>query len=174
MSPSDHELIESCLRGEQSGWTQLVSRYQRLIYSVARALCPEREDCADVFQYVCMELYQSLPKLRNEKTLPAWLITVARRQSYSLIRAKKPHIPIGAYNNAASDGRIEAIEKEAEMEWAVAQLPERCQELLRLLYFDSNEPTYADIARRMGMPESSIGPTRARCLGKLKKLLSHE
>ena len=47
---SDRELIDACLWGEQRGWTQLVSKYERLIYSVARALCPRPEDCGDVFQ----------------------------------------------------------------------------------------------------------------------------
>ena len=53
-------------------------RYQRLIYSVARKLCPQPEDCADVFQRVCLDLYQNLKRLRNDRTLPAWLITVTR------------------------------------------------------------------------------------------------
>ena len=64
------------------------------------------------------------------------------------------------------------IAEEFEMELAVARLDERCQRLIRLLYFDSKEPSYAEIAADLGMLVGSIGPTRARCLDKLKKLVS--
>jgi DNA-directed RNA polymerase specialized sigma24 family protein len=52
----------------------------------------------------------------------------------------------------------------------VAELPERCENLIRLLYFDTTEPTYADVSQRLGIPVASIGPTRARCLEKLRKI----
>src|SRR5205814_10703682 len=92
MASSDRELIASCLQGEQLAWTELIARYQRLIYSVARGLCPQPEDCADVFQRVCMELYQSLGRIRNDQTLPAWLITVTKRCSYGVLRGKRTTI----------------------------------------------------------------------------------
>ena len=63
------------------------------------------------------------------------------------------------------------LEKEFEIERALQQLPERCEKLLRLLYFDIDEPSYSDIARELSMPVASVGPTRARCLEKLKRLL---
>ena len=63
------------------------------------------------------------------------------------------------------------LEKEFEVERALLQLPERCERLLRLLYFDIDEPSYNDIAGKLSMPVASIGPTRARCLEKMKRLL---
>ncbi|PYS28217.1 MAG: hypothetical protein DMG11_13470 [Acidobacteria bacterium] len=57
------------------------------------------------------------------------------------------------------------------LEQALGRLPDRCRRLIELLYFTAEEPTYAEIAEEMGMPVASIGPTRARCLEKLKKLL---
>jgi RNA polymerase sigma factor (sigma-70 family) len=168
---SDRELIESCLRGEQSGWTQLVSKYERLIYSVARALCSEQEDCADVFQRVCLALYQNLDRLRSDQIISAWLMTVTRRQAYAMIRAKKSYIPIEE-NVLVAQSNVDLIGKEFEIELAVGRLDERCQKLIRFLYFDSKGPSYAEIAAELAMPVASIGPTRARCLEKLKKLLS--
>jgi len=170
MNSPDHELIQACLRQEQDGWKELVNRYQRLIYSVARSLCPSPEDTADIFQHVCLELHRSLHQLRNEQTLPAWLITVTRRRAYAVLRGQRPQVPIEDVE-ATMDGRIEGIKREFEVESALDQLPERCEKLLRLLYFDIDEPSYADISRNMGMPVASIGPTRARCLEKLKKLI---
>jgi RNA polymerase sigma factor (sigma-70 family) len=168
---SDRDLIESCLRGEQTGWTQLLAKYERLIYSVARALCPDREDCSDVFQNVCLALYQNLERLRSDQIVSAWLITVTRRQAYMMIRAKKPYVQIEE-NELVAQAKVDLIVQEFEMELAVARLDERCQRLIRFLYFDSREPSYAEIAADLGMLVGSIGPTRARCLDKLKKLVS--
>jgi RNA polymerase sigma factor (sigma-70 family) len=169
--PSDRELIDACLRGEQNAWTQLISKYQRLIYSVARKLCPQPEDCADVFQRVCLDLYQSLKQLRNDRTLPAWLITVTKRKAYSVLRETREDISIEEYV-AASNPLVDAVEREFLLERAVADLPERCESLIRLLYFDASEPSYEEIAQRLEMPVASIGPTRARCLEKLRKLMA--
>ena len=168
---SDRDLIESCLRGEQTGWTQLLAKYERLIYSVARAFCPDREDSSDVFQNVCLALYQNLDRLRSDQIIAAWLMTVTRRQAYMMIRAKKPYIQIEE-SALVAETQVDLIAKEFEIELAVGQLDERCQKLIRSLYFDSKEPTYAEIAANLGMFVASIGPTRARCLDKLKKLVS--
>jgi RNA polymerase sigma factor (sigma-70 family) len=169
MDFSDRDLIESCLRGEQSAWAQLVSKYERLIYSVARSLCSEEEDCADVFQGVCLALYQNLERLRSDQIIPAWLTTVSRRQAYAVIRRRRPHVPI---DDNALTPKTNTIQEEFEIEIAVGQLDDRCRKLIRSLYFDSKEPSYAEIAAYLGMPVASVGPTRARCLDKLRKLLS--
>ena len=165
---SDRELIDACLRGEQRAWTQLVSKYERLIYSVARGLCPQPEDCGDVFQQVCLALYRNLRKLRSDRTIPAWLITVTRHEAYALIRIKKPLVDPC---ETVSKEHIHGIERELEVEMALQKLPARCRDLINLLYFDVEGLSYAAIADRMGIPVASIGPTRARCLEKLKKLL---
>jgi RNA polymerase sigma factor (sigma-70 family) len=170
MSSPDHDLIQACLRQEQDGWKELIERYQRLIYSVARSFCPLPEDTADIFQHVCLELHRNLHRLRSEQTLSAWLITVTRRRAYAVLRMQRPHVPIEDFHPAV-DAQVELLEKGFEVERAFLRLPDRCGKLLRLLYFDVDEPSYAEIAQKMGMPVASIGPTRARCLEKLKKLI---
>ena len=170
MPTSDRELIDSCLRGEQQAWADLIARYERLIYSVARKLSPRPDDCADVFQRVCLDLYQNLKQLRNDATLPAWLITVTKRRCYASLRGNREEISIEDYV-AESNPQVDAVESEFLLERAVAELPDRCESLIRLLYFDSQEPTYAEVSKRLGIPVASIGPTRARCLEKLRKLL---
>jgi RNA polymerase sigma factor (sigma-70 family) len=169
MASRDRDLIDACLRGEQDAWNELIARYQRLIYSVARKLCPQPEDAADVFQRVCLDLFQSLGSLRNDRTLPAWLITVTKRRAYAVLRETREIIPIEDYLTEAKP-EVEAVEKEFLLERAIGELPERCQSLLRLLYLDPQEPSYEQISQRLGMPVASIGPTRARCLEKLRKL----
>src|SRR5262249_50711935 len=84
---SDKELIARCIQGDQNSWAQLIGKYQRLIYSVARAACLDREDIADIFQNACLDLYKGLPELRDPQALPAWLITVTRRRASSLSKS---------------------------------------------------------------------------------------
>jgi len=169
-SLSDRELIAACLSGEQQAWTELISRYQRLIYSVAWRLCPQSEDSADVFQRVCLQLYQSLGRLRNDQTLPAWLIIVTKRTAYAVIRSRQPTVSFDEHEPVAEE-EIGALEKEFALERAMTELPDRCRNLIGALYFDIEEPSYEEISRRLGIPVASIGPTRARCLEKLRKIL---
>jgi RNA polymerase sigma factor (sigma-70 family) len=165
-----NDLIERCLKGDQTAWEDLVTRYQRLVYSIAHVFCSNPEDVADVFQQVWLELYQQLADLRNVEALPAWLITVTRRRSYAVLHSKYGSEPLEDDIPAVSE-QLARVEHEHEVERALAQLQDRCRRLIDLLYFDTNEPSYSEISQIMGMPEASIGPTRARCLEKLRKLL---
>jgi RNA polymerase sigma factor (sigma-70 family) len=165
-SSVDSALIQRCLKGDADSWADLIRRYERLIYSVARVLCPE--ESSDVFQQVCLELYERLGDLRDEATLPKWLITVTRRKCYAAIREKRDNETFEATFFAAST-EIERIERQHAIDLSLNQLPEKCRTLVTLLYRD--ELSYEDISIRLDMPVSSIGPTRARCLAKLKKML---
>jgi RNA polymerase sigma factor (sigma-70 family) len=166
----DSELIERCLKGDEEAWQLLIARYQRLVYSVGHTLCPNAEDLSDVFQQVWFELYQRLGELRNVDALPAWLITVTRRRAYALMTSRHNSAPLDEEQPEVSE-RLQQIENEHMLERALDQLSERCRKLIQLLYFDSKEPSYVEISQTMGMPQASIGPTRARCLEKLRKLI---
>src|SRR4029453_1333176 len=126
LTTTDSELIKGCLEGDQTAWNRLIERYERLIYSVAHTFCQSPEDAADVFQQVCLELYQRLFELRDHETLPAWLITVTRRQVTALLKA---HRTIVALNDEHPDveSRIAWIENEHIIERALLDLPERCR-----------------------------------------------
>src|SRR4029077_15962732 len=166
----DKELIERCLNGDQAAWKNLILRYERLVYSVALTLCPEGDDASDVFQYVWMELYQQLSDLRHAEALPAWLITVTRRSAHKVITSRRGSEPLEE-DVPDMKQHLSLIEQEHLLERALGQLGERCRQLIDLLYFDLDEPSYAEIAEKLSMPVASIGPTRARCLEKLRKLL---
>ncbi|PYS17868.1 MAG: hypothetical protein DMG11_34250 [Acidobacteria bacterium] len=157
----DEELVRACLNGDQLAWAELIRSYQRLIYSVARVLCPDDGDADEIFQQVCLELYQA--------SLPRWLVIVTRRQSVTFLRNCRrtsnleEHLP--------GESRIEAIEHLHAVERALEQMPERCRRLLTELYLSEDSSTYATIAERMRIPIASIGPTRGRCLEKLRAIL---
>ena len=125
---------------------------------------------SDVFQQVFLELYQHLHELRHLEALPAWLITVTRRQAYAVLRASRGSEELDEETPDVSQ-QLTQIEHEHALERALSQLPKRCHSLIDLLYLRDDEPSYAEIAKEMNMPVASIGPTRARCLEKLRKLL---
>ena len=166
----DNGLIERCLQADQEAWKELITRYQRLVYSVARAICAQTDDISDVFQQVWLDLYQHLGDLRHAEALPAWLTTVTRRRAYAANNARRGSEPLLQEIPDASDS-VARIDREHMLERMIIQMSERCRKLISLLYFDTGEPSYAQIAKTMDMPEPSVGPTRARCLEKLKKLL---
>ncbi len=167
---TDQELVEACLDGDEGAWGELIRKYQRLIFSTARMLCPEPADAADVFQQVCLELYQRLPQLRDAQSLPKWLITVTRRKSVDVVR-RWPRTTELAEDEFHSDREVEALQRHHELEQALDQLPDRSRQLLVYLYFSEEPLSYAETAKRLGIPVSSIGPTRARSLQKLRKLM---
>jgi RNA polymerase sigma factor (sigma-70 family) len=170
VSNIEKELIERCIKGDAAAWKDLVVRYERLVYSVAITFCSQPDDASDVFQQVWMELYQHLADLRNIGALPAWLITVTRRQAFKLIRSRHDSEQLDEEYPDLKQ-QLTHIEREHALERALEQLPDRCRNLINLLYFTADEPSYAEISGKLAMPVASIGPTRARCLEKLKKLL---
>jgi RNA polymerase sigma factor (sigma-70 family) len=167
---TDEDLIRDCLNGDEAAWAELIRTYQRLIYSVARVLCPEPADAADVFQQVCLELYQGLPYIRDIQSLPKWVVTVTRRRSIDMLRRTLKTLDFDE-NQLVCDSEIETLQRQRDLERAIEQLPDRCRRLLVQLYFSETPSTYEDVQRHLGIPVSSIGPTRARCLQKLRALL---
>ena len=184
-SKTDPELVEDCLNGDAAAWEALVFRYQRLIYSIPVKLGFSQDDAADVFQSICLKLVEKLETLRDHNKLGSWLITATSRECWrksALSRREAPgslgggEVHDGDPVNLAAEQLLPLetqviLEQQQLVREAVAQLPERCRRLITMLFYEKDELSYSDIARLMKMPVSSVGPTRARCLEKLKKLL---
>lgn len=181
----DQRLVSACLSGDQSAWEALINRYQRLIYSIPMKTGLSQDDAADVFQAVCLKLYEKLSTIRDTERISAWLITTTSRECWRLsARNRKESIPSGSANDEDADvlGEIpaagpladeqhETLQRQHQVRQGVESLPERCRELLTMLFYQKDDLSYVQIARRMKMPVPSVGPTRARCLEKLKKIL---
>ena len=163
----------------------MISRYKRLIYSIPVKSRLSPDDAADIFQSVCLKLYENLATLRDQAKLSSWLITTASRECWRVAARNRrdpqyassddegetdPLANIPASNPLADEER-EMLERQQAVRLSVESLPERCRELLTLLFYQNDQASYVEIARRMDMPVPSVGPTRARCLQKLKKLL---
>jgi RNA polymerase sigma factor (sigma-70 family) len=181
----DRQLIADCLAGKHESWKILISRYQRLIYSIPLKNRLSPDDAADVFQAVCLKLFERLSTLRDQERLSSWLFTTTTRECWRISARNRRESQTSASIDAGGDDAIqelpsneiladeawEDLQRQHAVSQSIEELPERCRDLLKMLFYQPDEPSYADIARRMEMPVSSIGPTRARCLEKLRKLL---
>ena len=181
----DSALITACINGEAAAWEALIHRYQRLIYSIPLKARLSPDDAADIFQSVCLKLYEKLESLRDHERLSSWIITTTMRESWRLSKRQKREVSADEDNDDETQSKITklvadapladeqriALEQQQAVRQAITALPERCKDLVTLLFYKKDDLSYAEIARQMDMPVASIGPTRARCLEKLKKLL---
>jgi RNA polymerase sigma factor (sigma-70 family) len=175
--PTDDELVLRCAAGDENAWKELVGRYERLVFSVALREGLTTEDAADVTQIVFEAFLQSVRRARSAESLAAWLVTVTRRQSWRIRERSSRESLVDSAAQARELARLPVDDRTAEIDRAawlyrgLQQLSEPCRSLLMALYFDPSEPSYADVAVRLGRPLGSIGPTRARCLERLREIL---
>lgn len=181
----DRTLVDGCLAGDSGAWESLIRRYQRLIYSIPIRAGFSPVDAADIFQSVCVKLLRKLPTLRDRTKVSSWLMTTTTRECWRLIETRRRETQPSIYgeeydrdilNNLESSEPLAeqqrmSLERQQAVREAVAALNERCRLLITLLFFDKDELSYAEIARRAGIPQNSLGPNRARCLQRLRRVL---
>lgn len=186
MELTDKDLVLACRRGDESAWEALVNRYQRLLYAIPRRAGLDEDKAGEVFQEVFTTLFQKLNDIDEPERLHAWLVTTARRKTLRLISTERSRgersIDIdedGAELEFAkipdkaplADQVMLQLEEQHLTRVALAALDERCRKLLKMLFYESDQPSYTEIAKTLGTTVGSIGPTRARCLEKMLRLL---
>ena len=175
-----------CRAGDAQAWTALVQRYQRLVYAVARRAGCDEHAAADVFQTVFTRLVEHLPRIRQPENLQAWLVTTAKREALRERRGMARTVSMTQHDDDGGPAFEETVADDSPLAEAaldllqqldlvrhgIDQLDARCRELLLLLFRDEDERVaYEEVARRLSIPVGSIGPTRARCLAKLRQLV---
>jgi RNA polymerase sigma factor (sigma-70 family) len=179
---SDADLIARCLDQDAEAWETLLRRYQRLIASITIKFGLSSEDSSDIFQSVCMSLFQQLPSLRKQDKLSSWIITVTVRECWKFRKRQVQTDSLDApgrentsepsdQTHQLMDESLVSLERQHLIRQAVELLPIQCRQLIEHLFYKDDPTPYTEISRQLGMPVASIGPTRARCLGKLKEFL---
>jgi RNA polymerase sigma factor (sigma-70 family) len=182
LEPSDAALLLACRQGDAAAWEALIMRYQRLVYSVPRRAGLSDELAADVFQHVFATLLTKLDQIEQPERIGAWLVTTARREAWRVSRQERAVERHGSVDDSDAAGTIPdhdplpdeivlRLEQQHRVRTAVAALDDRCRTLLTLLFYSAESPPYAEIAAAIGTTEGGVGPTRARCLQKLRRLL---
>jgi RNA polymerase sigma factor (sigma-70 family) len=176
---SNTRIVAQCLAGDERAWSALLDRYKNLIYAIPLRYGMPQQDAADVFQAVCLDLFNELPRIRDAEALQGWLIRVTSHKCYHWKHRqinRESDLDEDAGENlsalhAISPDLLAEVEREQMVREAIGNLPPRCREMIELLFFEQPPMPYNDVARRLNLATGSIGFIRGRCLKRLKKLL---
>lgn len=170
------ELVQRAIDGDQHAWNGIVDRYIPLVMSVVRTYRMTEKDGEDVSQTVWLRLVENLDRIREPKALPAWIIRTTKNEALRVHRQRARAIPVDPVANSPLDSLPDPTEIDTDLlrdernqalRDGLADLSSEHRGLLLLLVADP-PVTYETISRELGMAIGSIGPTRARCLDKLR------
>ena len=173
--PSDlPELVAAAVSGNRAAWNRLVERFSPLVTSVIRRFRLTESDADDVRQNTWLRLVEHLEGIREPRALPGWITTTTRNEALRTLSARRrvetvdPQIDnrLDTINNEDVATNLLLAERRQAVRAGLAELRSEHRELLLLV--SDPEISYRQISRRLGMPTGSIGPTRARCLQRLK------
>ncbi|GID95702.1 RNA polymerase sigma factor [Amorphoplanes digitatis] len=173
-------LVRAAAGGDERAWAALIDRYGPLVMAVIRRFTISRADAADVNQTVWLRLVEHLDRIREPEALPGWIVQTTRNECLRVLRAGHRTWLFDPLDGAAEtlvstaapepgelDERLLAEERRQALRDAYAELPPRCRELVGLLLVDP-PLSYEQIGERLGVPIGSIGPTRGRCVHRLR------
>lgn len=180
----DAALVRRCLKGDQSGWDELVERYQRLIFAIPRRTGLSEEQAADVFQEVFLTLFEKIGEIEQPDRIRSWMVTTAKFKTWAVVRGLK-----GLYSPATeeemesemanirdqsplADDLLIELEEQHLIRTALLELAKRCQKILSMIYLQEPAASYVEVAAAISVGETSISPLRSRCLKKLEKVLT--
>jgi len=184
VAKTDAELIGACRRGDEAAWNELVDRYQRLIFTVPRRAGLSEEQSADILQEVFLTLFEKLDEIEQPEKIRSWIVTAAKFKTWGAVRREK------GFYTPKTEGEMKAemanlpdtspladavlieLEEQHLIRTVVMEMEERCRKIISMIYLQDSAATYAEVAREIGVGETSISPLRARCLKKLAKILA--
>ena len=177
-APDVASLVRRAAEGDRQAWEGLVDQYARLIWSITVDFKLTDSDASDVAQTTWLRLLQHIDRIEHPDRVGSWLAATARNECLRSLAAHKRVVPVHDDVELTStvahepdvDERLLADERDQVVRDALSRLPRRWQRLLEMLMADP-PASYADISDELGLPVGSIGPTRGRCLARLRVLL---
>jgi RNA polymerase sigma factor (sigma-70 family) len=176
--PCVADLVDAARGGSDDAVGQLVRELSPMLWQVARATGLGADDAQDVLQTVWTRLLANLDRIRTSASVVGWLVVTTRREAWRVRATARRQLPadqewLSAFPDHApgSEEVVIGNDQRRALWLAIGQLSPRCQELLRIIAFVPR-PNYQAVAAELGMPTGSIGPTRGRCLAKLRALLN--
>jgi len=168
-------LVAAAAGGDGSAWNALVDRFAALVWSIPRDFGLSAADAADVSQTTWLRLAENLTRIREPERVGAWLATTARNESLRSLRRARRQTPVDPASTSFArdsgrpvDSELLEAERDAALWRAFESLSSPCKVLLRALMADPT-PSYAEVSTMLGMPVGSIGPSRNRCLDRLRR-----
>lgn len=172
------DLLSAARAGNEDSLGQIVNELSPLLWQVARSAGLSQSDAEDVLQTVWIRLITHLDSIHDAGALTGWLVTTTKREAWRVRAATRKQLPADQDvfadlpdKGPGSEEQVILEDQRRELWAAIGMLSRRCQELLRIMAF-APRPDYATVAAALGMRVGSIGPTRGRCLAKLRALLA--
>jgi RNA polymerase sigma factor (sigma-70 family) len=173
-------LMRAAQDGSEEAFGELVAELTSTLWHVARATGLSRPDAEDVVQTTWLSLVSHLKTIHTPAGLKSWLVTTTKREAWRVRAAELRQLPADQDwltmipdQAAGSEERLVMEQEMRDLRTAFLTLSARCQELLRIVAFVTR-PDYDEVAAKLGMPRGSVGPTRGRCLEKLRVALYSE
>lgn len=164
--------------GNEAKMAELVSLLTPIMWHTARAQRLDRDSAEDVVQTAWLALVRSAESIADPQAVLQWLIVSVRREAWRVVKRSDRMQPREIEADDVVSGPQDLPEEmvlrddaDSRLWQHIQQLSERCQALLRVIAF-ADRPDYAAVAKALGMPVGSIGPTRGRCLAKLRQQLA--
>lgn len=184
--PELTRLVGAALEGDQAAWNALVDGLQRVVWKAVIMTTDDLDARADAFAATWLRLAERLATIREPEKLPGWLTTTAVNEVRQIVRQRgRGHVSL---STVTGDGAQEfgdvlvgdagdhadelvAAERRREVRAAFSRLDDACRDVITVLVLSDPPISYDEASERLGRPVGSLGPTRGRCLGKLKDLL---
>ena len=173
MRPDFTGLVSLARGGDAEAWASLVGELKGLVWSVLADFHLPADDRKDVFAAVFCRLVERLDTIREPDKLPGWMATTTRNEARTLLKARgrldlRDELDDGDAGVRPLDERLLDDELRVALRAGFGRLGDACQELLRLVTLEP-PMSYDEIAVLLGIPRGSIGPTRQRCLDRLRR-----
>ena len=168
VSLPDVELVSRCRGGDQAAWAELVQRFSRYVYAIAKqGFRLSEPDAEDVFQEVFARVYERLDTLRDDDALRPWLAQLTRRLCIDRLRAGARELPVEEPYEAADEDALALVDEALSVHEALARLPEHCQDVLDRFF--ARDESYRTIGEALDLPPGTIASRISRCLAKLRE-----
>jgi RNA polymerase sigma factor (sigma-70 family) len=171
-------LFERWRGGDNHALDELVKLLSPMLWQVVRASGLDRATAEDVVQTTWLALVRSGESIAEPRAVAGWLCTAARREAWRVAKQSTRQRPVEDETIArqlpdepAAENQVVLDDDNSRLWGCLGRLSERCQKLLRIVAAEAR-PDYSVIATQLGMPVGSIGPTRGRCLDKLRHELT--
>jgi len=164
---SDAEVVRACRSGEDAAWRELVERFSRYVYAIARAHRLDESDAEDVFQETFTRIYEHLGRLRDDDAIRPWIGQLTRRLCIDRLRAAvRDPVPDDSEERGELDRRMIAVDEAVSVQEAMRTLSADCREILDRFF--CRDQSYNTIGELLDLPPGTIASRISRCLGKLR------
>lgn len=193
LTVSDGELVRRAKNGDLPAFEELVTRYERRVWTLAKRLAQHREDAEDVTQETFLTALEHLGELRDEERFGAWLMQIATRHAFRVLERRKraPTVPLEMGSRETSEGENggtiphpefiadwketpEALLMRAEtrqrIEQALSELPQKYR--MVFLLRDIEGLSVKETAEALGISEANVKVRLLRARLQLREKLT--